>query len=140
MAKAKKGVKKAKSLVSSLTPREKKEVYVKHSRKLHQRFANLVPEAGENFEYTLTVSSVTVSLLDINGTIVSPIKASGKITADTGKPFYVQVNASLNGPTGSGSLQLKYLPKDKNVWDSPQEFKFEASGNGGLFLPDVKLP
>lgn len=140
MAKAMKGSKKAKSLTSSLSPKEKKEVYIKLSQKFHSRFAKLAPEAGENFEYTLTLSSVTVSLLDINGTLVSPIKASGKVTADTGKPFYVQVNASLNGPTGSGSLQLKYLPKDKNVWDSPQEFKFESSGNGGLFLPDVKLP
>lgn len=140
MAKANKSTKKAKSAIASLSPKERKEVFVNHRKKLHLNFVAVAAEGSENFEYTLTLNSVTVSLLDINGTSVSPIKQSGKAAADTGKPFFVQVNASLNGPTGSGSLQLKFLPKDKNLFDSPQEFKFEASGNGGLFLPDVKLP
>jgi hypothetical protein len=131
----------AKKSAMALTPRAKKEVYVNLSKKFHVRFAGLVPgEADKNFEYTLTVDGVDVSLLDINGTVVSPIKSSDKILADTGKPFYIHVNASLNSPTGSGSLQLKYLTKNKNVFDAPQEFEFETTGNGGLFLEDVKLP
>ena len=123
----------------SLSPKQRKEIFVKQSEKLHLRFA-LEGEESTNFAYTLTLSSVTVSLLNINGTVVTPIKAAGEITADTDKPFYVQVNASITGPTPSGSLQLKFLPKDKDVWAAPQEFTFEPSGNGGLFLRDVKLP
>src|SRR4051794_20312942 len=103
MAKSNNATKKVKSAVAALSPKEKKQVFVKHNEKLYLRFAAGGAEGDENFEYTLTLSSVTVSLLLINGTTVSPIRQSGKITADIGKPFFVQVNASLNGPTGTGS-------------------------------------
>ena len=120
---------------------EKKKAYVSLSHKVHLSFLEgTTMGLSANFEYTIIIDGIEVALLDINGTVVSPIKANDKVFADKGKPFYLEVRARLNSPTGSGSIQLKDLDKNKEVFDKPQEFTFPASGNGGLFLEDVKLP
>jgi hypothetical protein len=93
-----------------------------------------------NFEYTFVLQGVEVSHLDINGTMPDPILANAKVYADTGKPFLIQVIAELLNPGGSGTLQLKYLTKSKNVFDEPQQFTFDATGRGGLSLDNVQLP
>lgn len=121
---------------------ETKRAYTAQVELLHHNYReNVAFAAGPpNFEYTLTVDGVEVQLLDINTTIVSPIMTSGRIYADTGKPFYIEVRAFLNSPTGSGSLQLKDLVKGTNVFAQPQAFSFGNSSKGGLFLKNVKLP
>ncbi len=123
------------------TDKELKKHSISFKTNLHEAFKNIpagLPAA--NFEYTLTLTGVKVLLLDINSTNVTNIKQSGKIFADTAKPFFIEVRALLNSPTGTGSLQLKDLIKDKDVFDKPQEFTFSNTGKGGLFLKNVKLP
>lgn len=123
------------------TKKEKKIAAVAFKADMHLNFREAFETEDEgNFEYTLLLNGVQVSLLDINGTTVSDIRQSGKVNADIGKPFFIEVQAVLNSPTGSGSLQLKFLPANKDVFDKPQQFTFEPSGRGGLFLEDVKLP
>ncbi|MCE7070888.1 hypothetical protein LZG74_11275 [Dyadobacter sp. CY327] len=140
MAKSRRKAKKEASRIARLSGSMAKKIYVRHSSRLFHRFVTSASGATDNFEYTFTLSSVTILSVDINGTPVAPIKTSGKIFADTGKPFYIDIKASIIGPTPTGTFQLKFIPNGKDVWTTPQELKFETSGNGGLFLPDVKLP
>lgn len=98
-------------------------------------------DENPNFEYTITCPGVTVSELKINGTPKSNPGESGKMYAKVlSSLIYVSVDASRYSPTGTGTLQLKYLPIDKNVFSEPQEFSFNQYGQGGLFLENVKLP
>jgi len=121
--------------------KQNKETYVKLSNKVHLNFISGSESAlASNFEYTIVVDGVSVSLLDINGTVVSPIKSKDKIFAERSTPFYLEVRAQLLTPIGSGNIQLKDLVKNKDVFDKPQEFTFPSSSNGGLFLDNVKLP
>jgi hypothetical protein len=100
-----------------------------------------VEEQSPNFEYTITASGITVSELNINGTRKSNPGTEGKMFARVlASQIYVSVDASRYNPGGSGSLQLKFLPTNKNVFTEPQEFKFNEYGQGGLFLENVKLP
>ena len=115
-----------------------KKAFLAFREKLHADFRAAAPQA--NFEYTLTVNKVTIDVFDINTTDISNIKISDKIFADRGEPFFIEIRARLDDPTGTGSLQLKDLVAQKNVFDEPQEFTFDASGKGGLFLKNVKLP
>jgi hypothetical protein len=96
--------------------------------------------ASPNFKYILTVDGVSVSLLNINDTLVEDIKAEDKIFAEEDSSFFVQIMASLDEPDGSGTFQLVLLRNGKKVFDEPKEFEFENSGNGGLFLEDIEIP
>jgi hypothetical protein len=93
-----------------------------------------------NFKYTITIDGVTVSSLNINLTTVNPIEASGKVSVDTGLPFFIDLKAVLDNPAGSGTFQLTDIIKNKDVFDKPQDMTFDNSGKGGLFLNNVKLP
>jgi hypothetical protein len=138
MAKTKKAINTRKKLFSK---KADKEIYITLSNKVHLNFSSETTNlSAPNFEYTLIIDGVQILLLDINGTIVSPIKSTGEIFAERSTPFYLEVRAQLSTPNGSGSIQLKDLNKNKNIFDSPQEFQFPSSSNGGIFLQIIKLP
>ncbi|MGG5207527.1 hypothetical protein ACQWU4_01180 [Chryseobacterium sp. MIQD13] len=120
---------------------EFKKRFVSRKQKNHKYFKLLeITERASNFEYTFEAEGIEIYLLDVNGTEVTDIQLNGQIYADRGKPFYLEVRASLVSPSGTGSLQLKDLTKNKDVFASPRLLKFENSGKGGLFLNDIKLP
>ena len=106
MAKSRRHVKKENSRIARLSGSMAKKIYVRHSNRLFRRFTALALNAADNFEYTFTLNSVMILSLDINGTPVMSIKANGKVFADTGKQFYIEIKASITSPTPSGTFQL----------------------------------
>jgi hypothetical protein len=93
-----------------------------------------------NFEFTYTRNGITATLLNINGTVIKNPDDSGKIYAPTDKPFFVTAEAEQNQPGSDGSLQIKSIPKDKNIWDSAKSFDFSEGANGTISETDIKLP
>lgn len=96
--------------------------------------------AAPNFKFIFDLSGVSVQSLDVNGTIINNPPLTGKLFAGLDTPFRVLVNATLEAGDGNGSLQLKTIPKNKNVFSEAEEFSFNGNSRGGLTLDDVEIP
>jgi len=132
-----------KDRISALTRADKKKVF---TQILFERLQvdedtslnNLPP----NFEYTIIRSGVTIHILNVNGTKLTgaQVKASGKILVKITSPFYIHVLARLTASNGYGSLQIKDIAKNKNVFEQPKDFEFGSNGAGGIKPTTIKLP
>lgn len=150
---AKKAVKKKKSVTKKAPKKKvaitkkatkksspKKETAPKKSIPSRLKAANL-KDKEPNFSYTITIDRCTVQQLDVNGTVISDPGASGKLYANTmGGVIYVILDATRQNATGSGTMQLKFLTTNKNLFEQPKPFEFKT-GNvmGGISIATINL-
>lgn len=125
--------------VSTLNKSDLRKAFIKLKKINYEAFIS-GDDPDPNFEYTIESKGVRVQSLDIHLTKIIKVKSTDKVYATKLKPFHIEVRAILISPIGNGSIQLKDLDKDKDVFDKPQEFTFDSHGRGGIFIDNVKLP